>query len=312
MLSKAGRPFSRGTCYTVLKNPVYIAKVAHGGALHAAQHEAIVDHALWQQVQDQLARNRRNRASRTTAKVPSLLAGLLYDDRNNPMSPTHSRKANRRYRYYVSQAVLQFGDKQAGEVIRLPATTIEDLVVEQLQNLLRAAPELLDLLTPENASAHQQRNLIAAAQWLADDWAQLNPSEQIMYLRTLFHRVTVTRHRIDIAFSRAGLQTTLLDNGNEVAPPEDAGEDTYLVSVPVRLQRCGKETRLLVPNGESAPAHHTSTRAIQDALAKTLDWNEGLLSGSVSSMSQIAKREGFNQRYVAHLLKLAYLAPDIM
>jgi hypothetical protein len=36
------------------------------------------------------------------------------------------------------------------------------------------------------------------------------------------------------------------------------------------------------------------------------------MNGSVSSMSQIAKREGVTQRYVAHLLKLAYLAPDIM
>ena len=29
-------------------------------------------------------------------------------------------------------------------------------------------------------------------------------------------------------------------------------------------------------------------------------------------MSAIAKREGVTQRYVAHLIKLAFLAPDIM
>ncbi len=84
------------------------------------------------------------------------------------------------------------------------------------------------------------------------------------------------------------------------------------MSLPVSLRRCGIETRLVVPNGDTGPAHHASTRAIQEGLAKALTWNDDLMSGKVSSMNQLAKREGVTQRYVAHLLKLAYLAPDIM
>lgn len=53
-------------------------------------------------------------------------------------------------------------------------------------------------------------------------------------------------------------------------------------------------------------------RAIQEALAKALDWNDAMMRGSVSSMNMLAKREGGTQRYIAHLLKLAWLAPDIM
>ncbi len=70
-------------------------------------------------------------------KDPSLLAGLLYDSRDNPMSPTHARKASRRYRYYISQAILQYRDTDAGEVMRIPAQAIETVVTRQLQELLR-------------------------------------------------------------------------------------------------------------------------------------------------------------------------------
>ena len=133
-----------------------------------------------------------------------------------------------------------------------------------------------------------------------------------MRLRSLIHGVAVTRNPIDIAFSRAGLKSTLTDSRDRAATSADVDEDSYVVSVPVRLQRCGIETRLVVPNGDTPPAHHTSTRAIQEALAKALGWNEGLMNGTISSMNQIAAREGITQRCVAHLLKLAYLAPDIM
>ena len=36
-----------------------------------------------------------------------LLMGLMFDDRGHPMSPSHANKKGVRYRYYVSQAVLQ-------------------------------------------------------------------------------------------------------------------------------------------------------------------------------------------------------------
>lgn len=124
--TSGGEQFSRGSLYTVLKNPAYIGKVAHHGELHDARNEAIVENTLWQQVQDPLARNRHSKVLRTATKDPSLLAGLLHDDQNNPMSPARTRKADRRYRYryHVSQAALQCRDRDAGAVTRVPAPAI--------------------------------------------------------------------------------------------------------------------------------------------------------------------------------------------
>jgi hypothetical protein len=41
------------------------------------------------------------------ARHAALMAGRLFDDRGNRMSPTHANKRGVRYRYYVSHALLQ-------------------------------------------------------------------------------------------------------------------------------------------------------------------------------------------------------------
>ena len=76
-----------------------------------------------------------------TAKAtePCLLAGYLYDDRGHLMSPSHSRKATgQRYRYYVSQALLQGRPDEAGTVRRVSAEAIESIVDRRLCEALPA------------------------------------------------------------------------------------------------------------------------------------------------------------------------------
>ena len=68
---------------------------------------------------------------------------------------------------------------------------------------------------------------------------------------------------------------------------------------------------LLNVSGHSA-AHHSSVIAIQNALAKALEWNQMLITGLVPSMSELARQNNVTQRYIAHLIKMAFLAPDIM
>src|SRR6478736_3550025 len=60
----------------------------------------------------------------------ALLAGKLFDDRGNWMSPSHAAKGGRRWRYYVSQAVLQGRKHEVGSIARVPALEIEARVAE--------------------------------------------------------------------------------------------------------------------------------------------------------------------------------------
>ena len=49
-------------------------------------------------------RKARGSGPATRADTPALLKGLLYGPTGRAMSPTHTRRGNKLYRYYVSQA----------------------------------------------------------------------------------------------------------------------------------------------------------------------------------------------------------------
>ena len=68
------------------------------------------------------------------SRSPSFLCGLLFDDRGNRMSPSHANKKGVRYRYYVSQALLQKREAKAGSIGRVAAPDIEELVVGALRH----------------------------------------------------------------------------------------------------------------------------------------------------------------------------------
>ena len=57
----------------------------------------------------------------------------MFDDRNNPMTPTHATKKGVRYRYYVSHALLQGRRDEAGSVGRVSAPDAEQLVIGALR-----------------------------------------------------------------------------------------------------------------------------------------------------------------------------------
>src|SRR5260370_18675439 len=61
--------------------------------------------------------------------APVFLMSILCDDGGHRMRPSHANKKGVRYRYYVSQAVLQNRSDEAGSIVRIAAPEIEGLVV---------------------------------------------------------------------------------------------------------------------------------------------------------------------------------------
>jgi DNA invertase Pin-like site-specific DNA recombinase len=103
---RGGRPFSRGHLYELLSNPIYTGHIAHKGQLYPGQHPALIDDETWTAVRNQLAANTSDHRRKAKAAEPSLLAGLLVDARGGRLTPSHAVKNGRRYRYYISTALI--------------------------------------------------------------------------------------------------------------------------------------------------------------------------------------------------------------
>ena len=127
-----GGLISRGHLYKILSNPIYLGRLTHKGQTHDGLHDPIVDQETWDRVQLLLAEHAQRRAG-NCQNSDALLAGKLFDDRGNRMSPSHAAKGGRRWRYYVSQAVLQGRKHEAGSVARALALEIERRVAEAVR-----------------------------------------------------------------------------------------------------------------------------------------------------------------------------------
>lgn len=312
-----GVRFFRGALYCLLKNRLYRGEIAYRGAIYPGQHEAIVPSGLWDAVQALLAANNQAKRTGVYAKDPSLLTGLLYDDRGHRLTPIHTIRRGIRYRYYVSQAAFRNRTEPQGKVCRLPAQDIEQQVTRQVERWLATESSVLDTLTlPSDDAATGATVLAGAKAWR--DLGTKAPAQVRAFLLATVRRITVEDTAVHITLSRSGLRAVLL-HGHAMPttglPPrrhQEDQEDNLALSVNVTLRRGARGIRLIVP-GESAVARTAQPNpTLITAVARAHVWAERLLSGEAPSLRAIAREHGVSEGYVGRLLRCACLAPDLM
>ena len=207
--SRRGNRLDKGSLYKILANRVYVGEAVHKGMAYAGEHQPIIDRKLWDKVRSILQVSPRARAGKTRAATPALLKGLLFGPTGRAMSPTHTRRGNRLYRYYISQSVLKDGP-DACPVRRVPAAEIEAAVVDQLRGMLRS-PEII-VATWRAARSEieglSEDEVRQAPNQLDPLWDQLFPVEQARIVQLLVERVDVGVDGLEIHLRTQGLTHT--------------------------------------------------------------------------------------------------------
>jgi site-specific DNA recombinase len=211
-VNKYGQTLDKGRIYKLLNNRVYVGDAVHKGTAYPGEHEAIIGKALWDKVHAVLAQGSRTRAGKTRAQTPALLKGLIFDQAGRAMSPTHTRRGQKFYRYYVSQAVIKGGPNNC-PMNRVPAAEIERAVIDQLRAILRS-PEIV--VATSRAARKEIADITEAEVREALDrfdplWDELFPAEQTRIVQLLVKRVQVIEGAIDINLRTDGLVSLLTD-----------------------------------------------------------------------------------------------------
>jgi len=94
-----GNPFERGHIHHILRNPVYAGRIRHKGQVYDGQHPAIIDPEVWEGVQNALAVAAARARGTKRQAARSSLAGKLFDETGDRLTPSHSRKNGKRLRY---------------------------------------------------------------------------------------------------------------------------------------------------------------------------------------------------------------------
>ena len=198
----------------MLNHRAYIGEAIHKGTGYAGEHERLIDQKTWDNVQSILQQSPRLRANNTRAETPAPLKGLLYGPDGAAFSPTHTRKGDRLYRYYVSQTVLKHG---AGKctVARVPAAEIEAADIGQIRGMLRA-PEVV--VATQRAAQPECEGLAedevrAALAALDPLWAELFPAEQARIIQLLIERADIGTEGLTLRFRDSGLAQMVTEVG---------------------------------------------------------------------------------------------------
>jgi site-specific DNA recombinase len=130
-----GDGFTKTNLHRLLTNVLYAGRVRYKEEVHPGEQPAIVDAAVFARVQELLRRNCRIGGAPVRNQFGAFLKGLL---RCGPcgcaMSPSHTTKGEKRYRYYVcSNAQKRGWDRCPSKAV--PAGQIEQLVLERIQGV---------------------------------------------------------------------------------------------------------------------------------------------------------------------------------
>ena len=210
--NKNGKPIDKGYLYRVLNNRVYIGDAVHKGTAHPGEHEPIVDRSLWDRTHTLLDRNPQSRTKRPLGRTPALLKGLIFGPTGAAMTPAHTRKCGKLYRYYITTDLLHRGSS-ACPIRRVPAAQIEAVVISQIRTMVQS-PEIIVATwraTKQSLRGLTERQVRDELGRFDTLWSELFPTEQARIVQLLVERIDISEKGADITLRVEGLANLMRD-----------------------------------------------------------------------------------------------------
>ena len=281
---RGGSIMGRGQIHHLLSNPVYAGRIRHKDQVHAGQHEPIIEPDRFDAIQAQLMDKSAKPRSRPAAAHPSPLAGKVFDETGDRLTPSHASKGGKRYRYYISKRLVAGTEDNSGHGWRLPADRLECDLGRAVREHLIARVDRGDIATTDAGSIPRLRR---HAEALGDE--VLNCIDTVR-----FGHGTLT---INLAPVEAA-KVLRIDPKN-MAPQVLSFERPFL------QRRRGVETRLIV----GAPDPERDDILIAN-IARAERWRTALCNGD--DLTTIADREGITVKYLGEMLPFAFLSPKLV
>jgi site-specific DNA recombinase len=158
------------------------------------------------------------------------LRGIVFDEDGYALTCGAVKKKTKRYRYYIStQAVKRsYADSPLRTV---PATILEDLIVDQMRRLLSRPEWTKQVLTNpqwgEISDPQMEQKIVRALENFEQLWDELFPVERERLVKLLIQRIIVTLRKVRIELRPVGMIGLLHEimpdaNISKVRPTKDA------------------------------------------------------------------------------------------
>ena len=136
-------------------------------------------------------------------------------------------------------------------------------------------------------------------------------SEQQAEWRELLTWVEVCADRLRVTFNQTVVTAHGLGNSEHDAEAMMKPTQDRQVEIPWTVNRRGGRTEFQL-NGALAQAKSQPHEGLVTAVVRAFEWKEDLMVERVSTVKAVAQREGLARSYVMRILRLSFLAPDLI
>lgn len=247
--------------------------------------------------------NKVDKTCGTKCSSNSLLAGLIFDDKNNLMTPSHSNSHKRRYRYYVSTALKNYNDNEVGTISKIPAGEVEKFVVETTKEFLQDKEQIQKIVSEYKIS--KQNKLIYIAQNIQD-------YSEPKLIKTIIHKIMVSKNLIEITYNEASIKNVLnaLANNQEIVVPDKNEELTPIViSKNIKITQLSRNDNILILNAKEYDTPEPNPYLV-NAIVKSFYYHKQIQSGK--TIEDLQTEEGLkDSKYIRNIMNLKYISPEL-
>jgi hypothetical protein len=154
------------------------------------------------------------------------------------------------------------------------------------------------------------RALVDAAQQYAKALAGDSPSVLRELLAGIVVRITIHQDLIEVRVSKEGARARLLNQ--EWILGQDSDGEPIVLTVEMKLKRCGGEMRLIIPGGAAIDQRRQPVSSLVKAVSRASDWVRRMEAGECKHQRDLAKATKLEPRYINAILRVAFLAPEIV
>lgn len=306
-----GNALRRRTVRNILSNRVYLGELFHQGEVYPGLHRPIVSTEMWEEA--------RSVAARIALQHPPVpndrnhLSGLLFDGFGRRMGICSPVSGGKVHRYYSSNLGLAKNVSQP-RPLRVDARVLEDMVRTSLCLLFRDRFELTGAALRRSRYDADIETLLQRGPVAARLLETLDDSRLRSTYRALVRRIEVTRETVRVILGCDGILAMLAWDGlGQLRRPmavSGAHDDSHVVEFASATVRVERIFSLPVAARKEAEARKPNARLVA-LIALAREVQEAIHTQRHLSMREIAAGLGRQQGYIARVLLLNYLAPDI-
>lgn len=309
---RGGRPMSSGSVYNILRNPIYVGEIRGQDRTWPGRHEPIIDRQTWDAACAlAVTRTRKGPASLGTEHF---LAGILWDDLGRHMLLDANWVDGRSYHFYISSNA-QWSQAEYRRAYRSRADRLDAVALAALGAFLGDRRQLRAALATHGLFGADLDRLVLAGNDTASRLAGTPGSQMEALFAALFERIEVSPDRLLMHLRPIELRRYLEWKGEDafVGRPADwpMSKARHVIEVPVNVvaperwpsftvqprdpttdRKPDKQLKILLRNARAAQALFDAHRELD--------------------LVGLAKRFGRSPGYFSRLIRLNYLAPDII